>query len=309
MVEVRSAAMAWRSASIGMALVATALFTQRVHAEDYVKSYTVSNRASVHVDTNDGSVSVIAGDSKQVEFRVEYTGFQLDRNLHIDSNQTGDRVELTARIANHLGFSLGRTRNVHIEVRMPKDGDLQVDTGDGAVEASSLSGNIFIHTHDGSIKANHLAGTIDLHSGDGSISANSLMGQVRLRTGDGSIEGSDLDGKFDAESGDGRVRLTGRFDSLRVKTGDGSIDTRALSGSKLDEGWSIRTGSGSIDVSLPNNLQVDIDATTGDGHISLDIPVTVEGRISKSQVRGKINGGGQMLTIHTGDGSIHLKQA
>jgi hypothetical protein len=35
----------------------------------------------------------------------------------------------------------------------------------------------------------------------------------------------------------------------------------------------------------------------------------VEGIISKSRVRGKMNGGGQELTIHTGDGSIHLRKS
>jgi hypothetical protein len=36
----------------------------------------------------------------------------------------------------------------------------------------------------------------------------------------------------------------------------------------------------------------------------LDVPV--DGAVTKSEVRGKINGGGRPLTIHTGDGSIHL---
>jgi hypothetical protein len=298
-----------RSTGILMTIFAAALFSHAAHAEDYVKSYTVANRATVHVDTNDGSVSVIAGDSKQVEFHVEYLGFSLDKTLHIDSNQQGDRVQLTARVAERFGLSWGTGRRLHIEVRMPKDADLQVETGDGRVEASSLSGNISVHTHDGSIRADHLSGTVELRTGDGSITANSLAGTVRLRTGDGSIEGSDLDGKLDADSGDGRIRLTGRFDALRVKSGDGSIDTRAIQGSTLTEAWSITTGSGSVSVALPSNLQADIDATSGDGHITLDMPVSVEGKIGKSQIHGKLNGGGQTLTIHTGDGSIRLRQA
>jgi hypothetical protein len=53
---------------------------------------------------------------------------------------------------------------------------------------------------------------------------------------------------------------------------------------------------------------VNIDASTGDGHVSSDIPITMDGIMSKSSVRGKMNGGGSTLTIHTGDGSIHLKQ-
>jgi hypothetical protein len=279
-----------RSAILCLAVLATGPFAAGAHAEDYTKTFSVSNRANVHVDTNDGSVRITTGDTKAVEFRVEYTGLAIDKTLHVESHQQGDEVELSARVVSQLPFSLGATAKLHIEVRMPKDGDLRVETGDG------------------SIKASDLAGTIDLRSGDGSLSVSSLKGDVRLHTGDGSIDGSDLDGKCDAVSGDGRIRITGRFDVLRAKSGDGGIDVGALHGSRLDSRWSIASGDGSIVVALPADLPVDIDATTGDGHISTDIPITVQGITGKSRLRGKMNGGGQTLTIHTGDGSVRLKQ-
>jgi len=271
-------------------LLATGLFAAAVHADDYAKSFTVSNRASVRVDTNDGSVSVTTGDTKQVEFRVEYHGYVLNKSLNIESNQQGDEIELTARIPNQWHFSIGTIRRLHIEVRMPKDADLQVRTGDG------------------SIKVNNVTGTVDLHSGDGAISVSSLKGSIRIHTGDGSIEANEMDGKCDASSGDGRIRLSGRFDVLSAKSGDGSVVVEALHGSKLDSSWSITSGDGGIDVALPPDLPVNIEASSGDGHISTDIPITMEGVISKSRVHGKMNGGGSTLTIHTGDGSIHLKQ-
>lgn len=261
-----------RSASICMALLGTAALANMVHAGDYNKSFVVANRANVRVDTNDGSVSITTGDTKQVEFHVEYQGYELNKNLTIESHQLGDEIELSARIP-RWQFSLGTIRRLHIEVRMPKDGDLHVKTGDGSIKAGGLSGNI------------------------------------DLSTGDGTIEGSALDGKCDAVSGDGRIRLAGRFDVLRAKSGDGGIDVRALHGSKLDASWSIGSGDGSIDVALANDLPADIEVSTGDGSISSDIPITVEGSISKTRLRGKMNGGGQTLTIHTGDGSIHLRQA
>ena len=55
--------------------------------------------------------------------------------------------------------------------------------------------------------------------------------------------------------------------------------------------------------------QANIDASTGDGHISLGMPVTVEGTFSNSQIHGRMNGGGPALTIHTGDGSIRLSKS
>ena len=274
---------------ICIALLAAGPFAATVHAEDYAKSFSVANRANVHVNTNDGSVTVTTGDAKQVEFRVEYMGYELDKTLHIESHQQGDEIELTARISK-FQFSLGAIRRLHIEIRMPKQADLRVESGDGAV------------------KADGLIGTVELRTGDGSITVKSLMGDVRLHTGDGAVDAADLDGKCDAVSGDGRIRLAGRFDVLRAKSGDGRIDVDAHHGSKLDSSWSISSGDGGIDVALPSDLSADIDAITHDGHITSDVPITVEGVMSKSHVRGKMNGGGQTLTIRTGDGSVHLKQ-
>jgi DUF4097 and DUF4098 domain-containing protein YvlB len=304
-----------RAAAIRLGVVCAALLTvsavaPRTQAEEVVKSYTVGGRAKVRVETNDGSVRVTTSDTKQVEFRVEYHGFELGKNLRVDSRQDGDKVELTARIAGHWGWSWGRNqRGLHIEVRMPREADLQVETGDGSVQADSINGNVLVHSGDGSVKANSLNGTIDLHTNDGSITVDSLKGEIRLRTGDGSIEARDLDGKVQADSGDGHIRLAGRFDALNVKTGDGSVDTHVLPGSKMASSWTIRTGDGSVDLVLPSDFQTNIDASTGDGHISLGIPVTVEGTFSNSQIHGKMNGGGQPLTIHTGDGSIRLSKS
>jgi len=293
----------------GLALLGALAVAPAARAEEVVKTYTVTGRGNVRVETNDGSVRVTTSDSKQVEFRVEYQGLELGKNLTIDSRQDGDKVELTARMTSHWGFNLGRnSRGLRIQVRMPREADLQVNTGDGAVETENINGTVNVHTGDGSVRANSLSGNIDLHTSDGSITADQLKGDIRLRTGDGSIEAHQIDGRVEADSGDGHIRMAGRFDTLNVRTGDGSVDTRVQPGSKMASSWSIRTGDGSVDLTLPSDFQANINATTGDGHISLGIPVTVEGTFSKSEIRGKMNGGGQDLTIHTGDGSIRLSR-
>jgi hypothetical protein len=302
-----------RSAAMRLGMACAALLAASAvsaHAEDVTKSFTVSGRANVRVETNDGSVRVTTGDSKQVEFRVEYRGYELGKNLRVDAHQDGDKVEMTARVTGHWGFTFGHnSRGLHIEVRMPREADLQVETGDGAVQAESINGTVNVHTGDGSVKAYSLNGTIDLHTNDGSITVENLKGNMRLRTGDGSIEARNLDGKVEADSGDGHIRIAGRFDALNVRTGDGSVDTRVLPGSKMETSWTIRTGDGSVDLVLPADFQTNIDASTGDGHISLGIPVTIEGTFKNSEMHGKMNGGGQPLTIHTGDGSIRLSKS
>ena len=69
---------------------------------------------------------------------------------------------------NHYGWSLGH-RSIHVLLRVPKQADLDVRTGDGNVEVQPVSGHVTISTGDGSITADGLQGEIRMHTGDGSI--------------------------------------------------------------------------------------------------------------------------------------------
>src|SRR5216684_8813269 len=144
-----------------LALFASSFAVGSASAEEWTKSYAVSGRARVHVDSNDGSVRVTTGDSKQVEFHVIYSGYTMDRNLTVTSNQNGDQVEISARARNGFNFGWGGIhRGLRIEVHMPRNADLNVDTGDGSVESDAITGNLDIHTGDGHIRVDGAKGEI-----------------------------------------------------------------------------------------------------------------------------------------------------
>src|SRR5260370_38015554 len=107
-----------RSAAIRLGITCTALLAASAataSAEEVTKSFAVSGRANVRVETNDGSVRVTSGDSKQVEFRVQYQGYEVGKNLRVDSRQDGDKLELTARLTGHWAFLFGHnSRGLHI---------------------------------------------------------------------------------------------------------------------------------------------------------------------------------------------------
>jgi Putative adhesin len=284
---------------VGRTLVAAGLLTGvsglvgagGARAEEVTKTFTVSGHARVKVETDDGAVRVTTGDIKQVEIRVVYSGYKLDRDLRVSTEQNGDSVDVSAKTSGGGFWSWGvRHSSLRVEVHMPKDADLSIRSGDGSVEADSINGNV------------------DVTTGDGSISVQGVKGNMRFHSGDGHIQAHGLDGTVDASAGDGSINLEGRFDGLSIRTGDGSVTARASEGSKLASGWTIHTGDGSVDLEVPGDLQANLDASTHDGHISMGLEVTVEGTFSSSSIHGKLNGGGQTLSIHTGDGSIHLSK-
>jgi DUF4097 and DUF4098 domain-containing protein YvlB len=259
-------------------------------AEEWTRQYTVSGRPQVRVTADDASVSIASSDGRQVDVRVTATGWSIGPDgVRISDTQTGDRLELEVRLPHEQWGWMPRHRSVKVEMRVPRESDIDVRTGDGSVSVQPVSGHVRIET------------------GDGSISVEGLRGDVQLRTGDGGIDAAGIEASLRAHTGDGHLRVRGRFDVLDLSTGDGSIDAQVEAGSKPSAGWALRSGDGSITLGLPSDFAADLDAHTGDGHITLDLPVSVEGRISSSTVRGKLNGGGPVVTLRSGDGSIRLQ--
>jgi DUF4097 and DUF4098 domain-containing protein YvlB len=152
-------------------------------------------------------------------------------------------------------------------------------------------------------------GKVNLHTGDGAIRLTNLKGEMDLQTGDGHQDIDSVDGTLRARAGDGHITAAGRFDGLDLTTGDGRIEARALAGSTVTSSWTLHTGDGGVTLELPGNFAADVDLHTGDGHIEADIPVAVEGRLGEKNIHGKINGGGNLITVHTGDGSIRLQKS
>ena len=274
----------------GLAVCALAAASP-ARADDWSKSYKLTGRPTLRVTTNDAHIDLYATDAQQIDAHVTTRGWTIgDRGVKITESQSGNGVTLDVHVPS-FHFSFGwNNRSVRVELHVPHEADFDVETGDGSVTSESFHGNLRIS------------------SGDGSIDAHGLKGQVRLHSGDGHIEGDDLDGALIADSGDGHIRVRGRFDALTLKTGDGSVTAEAISGSKLSGDWNLRSGDGSITLRLANGFDADLDASTGDGSISLDFPVTVSGSISRSRIHGTMGKGGPPLYIHTGDGSIHIEK-
>ena len=71
----------------------------------------------------------------------------------------------------------------------------------------------------------------------------------------------------------------------------------------------LRTGDGDLTMRVQDDdLDADIELQTSDGNIDLSLPVTVVGRARKRQIHGRINGGGKLISLKTGDGSIRLQK-
>jgi hypothetical protein len=268
--------------------LAAALVSRPALAEQWDRHFEVSAHPLVSVDADDGQVHVTTWDRPEVTVHVEARGWHVGR-VRFDARQEGSAVHISARTP-HGFISFGINNSVRIDVSMPREADLEIGTGDGSVEIEPLHGRL------------------DVRTGDGSILLRGARGDMHLATGDGGIDGEDLDGRFRASTQDGHIRVSGRFDVLDLSSGDGRVIADVEPGSVVREAWSVHTGDGPLLLRLPDGLKADLEAQTGDGHITMNMPVEFSGDWNRSHLRGTLNGGGAPLRLHTGDGSIRVEK-
>lgn len=272
-------------------------------AEEYAKSYAITGRASVRVNADNAGVRISTSDAAKVEFEVTYEGWGNDAPK-IDSRQDGNQAELTVRTPTNWWPQFGR-RSLGIEVHMPKTGDLNVETSNGAVEVTSVNGNVVIHTSNGSIRLQQITGTVDVGSTNGTIALNTLKGNVKAGTTNGTIRADGLDGQCDLSTTNGHVQVAGRFDALNISSGNGSVVAQAEAGSTVASAWRIHTTNSSVNLALPKSLKANLSAGTTNGHVTLEFPN--ENTDGGTDVRTALNGGGQEVSVHTTNGAIHLR--
>ena len=277
--------------------------------DEWTKSFNVEGTAKLHVETSDANIRVTVWEGATVAARITTQGWKIGGDgINIVDRQTGDQIDVEVRFPRHMFQMNWRNKRVDIEIKVPRNADLDLHTGDGNVEVQGVKGTILVRSGDGKLNLSELEGTLRASTGDGNIDMRNARGDVTLHTGDGRIDVAGIDGSLRAETGDGRVQVNGRFDVLEVKTGDGGIEAMAIEGSKLETDWRLNTGDGDLTLRLPATIAANVELQTNDGSIDFDMPVTISGRVGKQQVHGQINGGGRLLSLKTGDGSIRLEK-
>lgn len=297
-----------RSAIVMVVVMVSLPAVAAVVTGSFERTLQVSGPVQLEVKTGSGDISIRKGDDKAVRIygriRAQESFFGSDprekvRTLEKDPpiRQSGNFIRI-----GYEDHDLFSNVSISYEIVVPAETRVTASTGSGKMEVERVHGPAKLHAGSGNVTANGIDERVEAETGSGSVDLSMIQGDVLAHTGSGHIKLERV-GSVDANTGSGGMEILDMKGRLRAEAGSGSVH---VEGTPTGD-WKIETGSGSVTLRIGGNTGFDLRAHTGSGEIQADLPVTISGRQERHQLNGKVRGGGPLIDVRTGSGSVRIE--
>jgi hypothetical protein len=193
---------------------------------------------------------------------------ELSGQVDVTLVPSGDRLTCKIDKPTHL---VNKSVSVRLDVVVPNQTNLELVTHNGALQITNITGRINATTHNGKASAENVSGTTVLNTHNGEVHCREISGDADLHTHNGSV------------------------DVVYAETAPSVCDI------------SIVTHNGGIGLTSPPDFSAQVNASTHNGSVHTDLPITVTGKVSKSKLAGTIGAGEGKLHLETYNGSIRIR--
>ena len=298
-----------------------------LHLRDGAGTHNLQNTfGAVEVSGNNGDLTVNNGNGEVTVTDVTGSVDAKNRFGKVTVRNTGRGVTI---VSNNGGVTVDTVGSANVTSSFGEvsahavHGDLTVQNANGGINATQTGGAASLKTSFGGITATDVGKTLTAADTNGAIRAVKVGGQVTVKTAFGAVDVSQVEGGIDLTSQNGAVKAVDVKGAARAVTSFGGITIENVAGAveATNANGSITVNStagggcqpivlkstfGPIKLTLPENVNYDVTASTTFGGINVDFPVTTSGTISKDSIHGRIGNGGCELRITDSNGRIDI---
>ena len=128
---------------------------------------------------------------------------------------------------------------------------------------------------------------------------------VSVETHNGGIAIMDVNGKIDFDATNGGVVLRRIAGAVHGSTTNGGLVIELAGDRWAGDTLDVSTTNGGVVMSIPENYSAHLETGTVNGGISVDFPVTVQGRINK-ELAVNLGAGGATIKARTTNGGVRI---
>lgn len=283
-----------------------------VPPETAVRSVPAAGARALTVNVDVGRVHLTAHDAPEVRVEAEYgflgvvppawAGLAGEFDLTVEGGETIRVIGRAPAENPPMGLSLG-TLQAGYRIYAPAGLAVHVRSGVGSINVENYDGDLELSTNAGGIVVEDSAGTLKAETGSGSVHIARFTGAVTAATNAGPVTAKAVAGDLTIRSGTGVITVEEHLGpGLTAETRTGSIHARV---EEPPQGPIVmRTGAGSVTLSLPDESDVTITATTRSGSIT---GLGASDRPGPARTASRTLGAGtHPVRLEASTGSIHV---
>lgn len=300
--------------------------------EHIQKTFSLDPGGTLAVDVDFGSIDVVTNSSSEVAVDVwrkvtrstKAAEEAFLRDNPVKLSQEGTTVTVRSRSSKKLNWSSGwRNRNeAKYTLRVPARFSAQLNTSGGGISVSDLTGDVKTGTSGGGLRFARLHGPVDGKTSGGGIRINDCEGDITIETSGGGINVLGGSGTLKGHTSGGGVTVKEFAGPATVGTSGGGLTLEKIKGSlsgttsggpvqavlvsPVAGPVTLSTSGGGVTVRVPENAAFNLDAASSGGGVICELPVTVQGKLEHSRIKGVVNGGGEPVTLRSSGGGIHV---
>jgi lia operon protein LiaG len=243
-------------------------------------TFAVNGSAVLVVSSENGWIQVVTGSDDEV--RVEATLRGPDR-IDYEVSQDGNTITVEANV--HSGWTIGN-RGADIMITAPVNTSVDLSSSNGMIGINGTEGNGEFETSNGMISVEDVKGDFEGTTSNGLIRVTGMEGDGVFRSSNGAAELAGVTGEFDVETSNGGISFSGNL------TAGGS--NRLV------------TSNGNVVVELLGTPSVNLDASTSNGDITCEMPITAT-VTGDDHLVGTIGDGEADLEVSSSNGDVIIR--
>jgi len=306
------------------------------YEEKFEKSVSLARDGKIILRNISGDIEVKVWDKAEVQIQAlkvsrtdsEELAKKNFEKVTIEVTKNGDTLKIETKRDKDYFRRGSNKKNVSIDfwliIPSGAAADMKSVSGDIVMEdigndakADTVSGDIDMTGVAGSLKAYAVSGDLTITGVQEGVDCETVSGELKIRRVKGGADLKTVSGDILLENSEGDVEaevVSGDIDLIDI-SGAEEVRSKSVSGSVKFVGTLSKGGSykfnvlnGDVTLLVPSNSAFDLYAKTFSGDINTDFEITLSGKLSKTELRGTVNGGGAEVTLKTFSGDVYLKK-
>jgi DUF4097 and DUF4098 domain-containing protein YvlB len=277
-------------------------------------TFNTPDPVDLRVELWQGQVNVVADDTDTTTVELLPLRGDSAAKEAIDNARVEQRGNEIVVLMPKAKGSLFRARNeVEANIRVPSNSNAKIETASADIETHGVLGDVRASSGSGEVSIDHSA-DLDVRTGSGDIQATTVNGSCNIKCGSADVKIGVVTADADIVAGSGDVVIDSVGAKLNSKSGSGdlilasaghTVDAMAGSGDllvkRIEQGKvKMKTGTGDVVIGVASGTAAYLDIMTVTGDVTSDLDSTDGPNSSDRTVD---------INIQSGSGDVVLQRA